>query len=233
MVMAQSFIQNVRIGQDGVIPAVIQDVATSEVLGLCYLDNEGLLRALQTGEAPTDLKNESLARAVGPRRRLVDVRVNADGDSLTVVVERQGGSAGHSKPASLLRVVGEGQPSGGDLSLVAAESLDLGIAINELYTLIMARKEKRPEGSYTTYLFNSGLDKILKKVAEEAGEVIIASKNGSPSEMVAELSDLFYHLLVLMVERDVKLGEVKGELSRRASGSRSNEEAVGSQLDQC
>jgi phosphoribosyl-ATP pyrophosphohydrolase/phosphoribosyl-AMP cyclohydrolase len=83
--------------------------------------------------------------------------------------------------------------------------------------LIADRKEKRPEGSYTTYLFNSGLDKILKKIAEESGEVIIASKNKSPREIISELADLFYHLLVLMVERDVKLSDVRDELTGRAS----------------
>lgn len=228
--MAQSFIQNVRIGQDGLIPAVIQDVATSEVLGLCYLDNEGLMRTLQTGEAPANLKNESLSRAVGPRRRLVDVRVNADGDSLTVIVEGQGGADGE-KPLSLMQDSRERRPAGAELSLVAAGSLELGIAINDLYGLITDRRQKRPEGSYTTYLFNSGLDKILKKIAEEAGEVIIASKNRSSGEIVSELADLIYHLVVLMVERDVKLSDVQGELSRRASGSRSNEDAGGSNLD--
>jgi phosphoribosyl-ATP pyrophosphohydrolase/phosphoribosyl-AMP cyclohydrolase len=83
--------------------------------------------------------------------------------------------------------------------------------------LISERKEKRPEGSYTTYLFNSGLDKILKKIAEESGEVIIAAKNKVAREITSELADLFYHLLVLMVERDIKLSDVRDELSRRAA----------------
>lgn len=94
---------------------------------------------------------------------------------------------------------------------------ELGPTLHNLYALISERKAERPEGSYTTYLFNSGLDKILKKVAEESGEVIIASKNGAPRELVSELADLFYHLLVLMVERDVKLNDVAGELTRRAA----------------
>jgi len=83
--------------------------------------------------------------------------------------------------------------------------------------LIADRKEKRPDGSYTTYLFNSGLDKILKKIAEECGEVIIAAKNESRARIVSELADLLYHLLVLMVEQEVRLGDVQDELARRAS----------------
>src|SRR5215467_7886055 len=97
-----------------------------------------------------------------------------------------------------------------------AGSNEFGVAINKLYALIADRKAKRPEGSYTTYLFNSGLDKILKKIAEESGEVIIAAKNKSQAEVVSELADLFYHILVLMVERDLKLGDVQEELARRA-----------------
>jgi phosphoribosyl-ATP pyrophosphohydrolase len=96
-------------------------------------------------------------------------------------------------------------------------SMEFGLAMNDLYGLITDRKEKRPEGSYTTYLFNCGLDKILKKIAEESGEVIIASKNKSSREIISELADLFYHLLVLMVERDVKLNDVRDELTRRAA----------------
>jgi phosphoribosyl-ATP pyrophosphohydrolase len=95
--------------------------------------------------------------------------------------------------------------------------MEFGLTLHNLYTLIGERKDKRPEGSYTTYLFNSGLDKILKKVAEESGEVIIASKNKAPRELIGELADLFYHLLVLMVERDVKLTDVANELTRRAA----------------
>jgi phosphoribosyl-ATP pyrophosphohydrolase/phosphoribosyl-AMP cyclohydrolase len=103
------------------------------------------------------------------------------------------------------------------VALVDVGSMDFGIAINKLYALIIDRKEKRPEGSYTSYLFNSGLDKILKKIAEESGEVIIAAKNRSSAEIISELSDLFYHLLVLMVERGVSLTEVQVELAARAT----------------
>src|SRR5262249_50318736 len=97
------------------------------------------------------------------------------------------------------------------------ESMEFGIGLTKLYALIADRKKNRPEGSYTSYLFNSGVDKMLKKIAEESGEVLIAAKNQSPRELVSELSDLFYHLLVLMVESDVKLSDVHNELKNRAS----------------
>ncbi len=106
------------------------------------------------------------------------------------------------------------------VSLVNVSAMNLGILLQDLYQLIQDRREKRPEGSYTTYLFNSGLDKILKKVGEESAETIIAAKNGNSDEarklLAAEISDLLYHVLVLMVERQVSLQDILNELNQRA-----------------
>lgn len=89
--------------------------------------------------------------------------------------------------------------------------------LNELYRTILARREKRPAGSYTAYLFEQGGDKILKKIGEEASEVIIAAKNGSRDEIAAEAADLIYHLLVLLAWHDMEPGEVLAELAARRS----------------
>jgi len=106
------------------------------------------------------------------------------------------------------------------VSLVNVAAMDLGIRLQDLFKLIQERKDQRPEGSYTSYLFNSGLDKILKKVGEESAETIIAAKNADEGEgrkqLSAEISDLLYHLLVLMVEREVSLHDISAELSARA-----------------
>ena len=106
------------------------------------------------------------------------------------------------------------------VALVNVSAMNLGILLQDLYQLIQDRREKRPEGSYTTYLFNSGLDKILKKVGEESAETIIAAKNGNSDEarklLTAEISDLLYHVLVLMVERQVSLQDILNELNQRA-----------------
>ncbi len=107
------------------------------------------------------------------------------------------------------------------VALVNVPAMELGISLQDLYDLIQERKEQRPEGSYTTYLFNSGLDKILKKVGEESAETIIAAKNAVNDEtrklLAGEISDLLYHLLVLMVERKVGLADIQTELNQRAS----------------
>jgi phosphoribosyl-ATP pyrophosphohydrolase/phosphoribosyl-AMP cyclohydrolase len=216
-------IQNVKFDERGLIPAILQDASTSDVIGLYQMNNECLVRTLSTGRAV--FLDEAGGGFVGGRFRLVDVRLIAEGGALSVLVETadqnggpdggpDGGPNGGDDGTSLLREINRGAPA--EVSLVDVGSLDFGIAINKLYALIIDRKEKRPEGSYTSYLFNSGLDKILKKIAEESGEVIIAAKNKSPVEIISELSDLFYHLLVLMVERGVSLAEVQAELARRA-----------------
>ena len=106
------------------------------------------------------------------------------------------------------------------VALVNVAAMNLGILLQDLYQLIQDRNEHRPEGSYTTYLFNSGLDKILKKVGEESAETIIAAKNARDDEtrklLASEISDLLYHLLVLMVERKVGLADIQAELHQRA-----------------
>jgi phosphoribosyl-ATP pyrophosphohydrolase/phosphoribosyl-AMP cyclohydrolase len=102
-----------------------------------------------------------------------------------------------------------------ELSVVDLPALDFGILFQNLYQLIEQRRAERPPNSYTTYLFDSGLDKILKKVGEESAETIIAAKNEARGELTGEITDLLYHLLVLMVEREVSLRDVAQELGNR------------------
>jgi phosphoribosyl-ATP pyrophosphohydrolase/phosphoribosyl-AMP cyclohydrolase len=216
-IMADKVIQSIKFDERGLIPAIVQDTATSEILWLGFMDNASLLKTLQTGQAHFVTADDSHPRWQAAHR-LLDVRVNADGDSITIFIEQETATQDKRKPTSLLKDFNEAQkPKSSDVSVVDVDSMEFGIALQDLYALIAERKAKRPEGSYTTYLFNSGVDKILKKIAEESGEVIIAAKNRSHREMVSELSDLFYHMLVLMVERDVRLADVHAELKHRAS----------------
>ena len=215
--MTERPIQNIRFDERGLIPAIVQDAATGEIISFRYMDNGSLLKTLQTGETTFSIVG---AGEGGPQKslRLIDVRINPDGGSLTVLVERDEAAPAESKPVSLLSDIKEAQSArGSEVSLVDVGSMEFGLAMNRLYSLITDRRDRRPDGSYTTYLFNSGLDKILKKIAEESGEVIIAAKNRSQREITSELADLYFHLLVLMVERDVTLGDVHRELERRAA----------------
>ena len=223
--MERRAIQNLVFDADGLIRAVVQDATTNEVVADGYMDHQSLALSLQTGAAcfpPSG--NPSGQQLDYP---IVDVRVSSNGQLLTVLIDKDRSAQAGKQPVND-RAVKHIEPS--ELSLIDVSSMEFGLAINSLYNLITERREQRPEGSYTTYLFNSGLDKILKKIAEEAGEVIIASKNQSTREIVSELADLFYHLLVLMVERDVKLSDVHAELARRASTPRVGDKKQHSEL---
>lgn len=215
--MAEILIQSICFDERGLIPAIVQDTTTRDVLSLGYMDNASLMKSLQTGQAhfsPTD----AASIALQSNHKLIDVRLNPDGSSLTVFIEQETSAKEKHRPQSLLNDFHEApQSKQSDVRVFDVDSMEFGIGLTNLYTLIADRKKHRPEGSYTTYLFNSGIDKILKKVAEESGEVIIAAKNQSAREIVTELSDLFYHLLVLMVESDVKLSDIHNELKNRAS----------------
>jgi len=206
-------IHNISFDEQGKIPAVLQDAGTNEVIALCFIDRESLTRTLESGE--TSLLADSVA-GINGSHPLLDIRVNSDGKSLTVLIQREPGRS-ETTPKSLLREAPAAKTGSSGVSLVDVSSMEFGVTVGELYALISERQQKRPEGSYTTYLFNSGLDKILKKIAEESGEVIIAAKNNAGPGLISEIADLVYHLLVLLVERDVKLGDVGDELIRRAA----------------
>ena len=223
-------LETIRFDDDGLVPAVVQDSTTGEVLMMAYMNADSMAKTLQTGEtwfwsrSRAELWNKGATS--GNRQRVVEMRMDCDGDALVVKVEAAGPACHTGERSCFHRAIaGEpprpagaapAEPAEPTLKVVDMSSMELGIQLNDLFTLIQHREAERPDGSYTTYLFNAGLDKILKKVGEEATETVIAAKNGAPREMVMELSDLFYHLLVLMVERGIELKDVCGELSVRA-----------------
>ena len=157
--------------------------------------------------------------ALAQRRDIRRVVADCDRDALTIFVEPQG-PACHTGARSCFH----NEVEGASHAEIEGERLDesgpprLSARLEQLYALIELRRRERPAGSYTTYLFNEGLDKILKKVGEEAAETIIAAKNEESAPLVSEISDLIYHLIVLMVERGVTLEMVSSELSKRSKG---------------
>ena len=248
--MSDALIHRLKFDREGLIPAIVQDAATGEVLMLAYMNEESLARTLQSGE--TWFWSRSRAElwhkgaTSGHTQQVVDLRLDCDGDTLLVYVHPHGPACHTGERTCFFQAgtgqAGTGQDSAGaktpleptdekkiaapreseiekhrgNLSLVNVPAMELGILLQDLFKLIQERKDQRPPNSYTTYLFNSGLDKILKKVGEEATETIIAAKNEGTKEMTAEITDLLYHLLVLMVEREVSLREIVAELGQRA-----------------
>ena len=209
-------IDDVKFDERGLVPAVVQDAHTRPVLMLAYMNAESLKRTLETGE--TWFWSRSRAQlwhkgeTSGHTQRVVDVILDCDGDALVVRVEPAGPACHTGKTSCFHNVIqGEGLSPAG-------EQVELGEVLGALYALVEARKRERPQGSYTTYLFDQGLDKILKKVGEESSETIIAAKNDDRSALTKESCDLLYHLMVLLVERGVTLGELSDELVRRRAG---------------
>lgn len=186
---------------NGLIPAVVQDASTREVLTVAYMNEEALRLTLERGETHFWSRSRQQlwhkGETSGNYQKVRAVRLDCDLDTVLVEVD-PAGPACHT----------------GAYSCFGVEPEIEGF-LKQLYALIEQRKEKRPESSYTTYLFNSGIDKILKKLGEEATETIVAAKNPESARLVAETADLVYHLLVLLVERGVTLEEVNRELKAR------------------
>ena len=206
---------DVKFDEHGLIPAIVQDARTREVLTLAYMNAESLKRTLESKETWFWSRSRSelwhKGATSGNIQRVTEIRQDCDNDALVVLVE-PAGPACHTGAQSCFN--GDIESAEVNQSLPDRSS-DLGSVLNDLFELIRSRKEQRPEGSYTTYLFTEGLDKILKKVGEEATETIIAAKGEDSAQLVNESVDLIYHLMVLLVERDVSLDQVGRELQAR------------------
>ena len=218
-------IADIKFDERGLVPVIVQDANTLQVLTLAYMSRESLERTLADQETWFWSRSRSSlwhkGETSGHKQRVVAISLDCDHDALRVLVV-PAGPACHSgaqscfhnelQEASLEARAGDGPES---------SKADLGEVLSRLYALIESRNRERPEGSYTTYLFDQGLDKILKKLGEECAETIIAAKNDDRQALVNESADLLYHLLVLLVQRGLTLDEVRSELlSRREKGSK-------------
>jgi phosphoribosyl-ATP pyrophosphohydrolase/phosphoribosyl-AMP cyclohydrolase len=196
-------VDDLSFDERGLIPAIVQDAQTREVLTLAYMNRESLERTIETRQTWfwSRSRNELWHKGAtsGNTQHVVDLVTDCDSDAIVVLV-KPAGPACHTGARSCF-----------DLQ----QDEELGGLLAQLYKLIESRERERPDGSYTTYLFDKGLDKILKKVGEESAETIIAAKNEETQPFVSEVSDLIYHLLVLLVARGVSLDQLRHELARR------------------
>src|SRR5829696_3779500 len=171
---------DVRFDECGLIPAIVQDATTREVLTLAYMNRESLARTLETNQTWFWSRSRKelwhKGETSGNTQQVVSLALDCDGDAIVVLV-KPAGPACHTGATSCF-----------DVPQSSAALLP------QLYELIQARERERPAGSYTTYLFDHGLDKILKKLGEESVETIVAAKNESRENLVGEVSDLIYHL---------------------------------------
>lgn len=199
-------IETLRFDEKGLIPAVVVDALTKKVLTVAYMNKESLTISMKEGRTCFwSRSRQELWRkgeTSGNVQHIVSITADCDRDALMVEVLKEG-------PACHL-----GTDSCFNDCIYRSEK-NHGFSIDELMALLLGRKADKPEGSYTTYLFEKGLDKILKKVGEESTEVIIAAKAEDKKETVYEIADLAYHVLVLMAEMGIPLDDVRKELASR------------------
>lgn len=196
----------------GLIPAIVQHARSGEVLMLGYMNEQALRLTLDTRQVTFwSRSRQSIWRkgeTSGNVLRLVDIRQDCDSDALLVLAEPAGPTCHTGMPSCFHRGL-DGEP--------LAERLPPSSILTQLSDLIAQRAAERPEGSYTVKLLDGGVDRIGKKIGEEAAEVIIAAKNAAPAELRWELADLLYHSLVLLAQQGLPPEEIWDELRRRHS----------------
>ncbi|NJN66716.1 MAG: bifunctional phosphoribosyl-AMP cyclohydrolase/phosphoribosyl-ATP diphosphatase HisIE [Chloroflexaceae bacterium] len=198
--------------EQGLIPAIVQHARSGEVLMLGYMNEEALRQTHESGRVTfwSRSRKEIWQKGAtsGNWLRLVELRQDCDGDTLLVLAEPAGPTCHTGQPTCFHRGLGGERVS---------SRVPSGTVVARLADVIHARRTEAPEGSYTAGLLRGGVDRIGKKIAEEAAEVIIAAKNHSRAELIYEMADLFYHALVLLENQDVPIDAVWEELERRAT----------------
>ena len=199
-------IDELKFDEKGLIPAIVVDSLSGKVLTLAYMNRESLKISMEKkltcffsrSRQELWLKGETS----GNYQHIVSITADCDKDALVVVVEKDG-PACHTGTDSCFTAP------------VFASDEKSQFTMDGLYELLLGRKRDLPEGSYTTYLFQKGIDKILKKIGEESTEVIIASKADDKKETVYEIADLAYHIMVMMVEMGISVDDIRKELASR------------------
>lgn len=205
-------IDTIQFDDKGLVPAIVQDAASKEVLTLAYMNQESLKKSIETRETWFYSRSRQelwhKGETSGNTQKIQDIRYDCDQDALLVLVTPEG-PACHKGTYTCFS-------SSLDNQEVAVNETDSVAILSELERIIAQREVERPEGAYTTYLFEKGVDKILKKVGEESAEVIIAAKNRDREELTNEAADLLYHLFVLLREQKVSFSEVTDILKERS-----------------
>ena len=199
-------IEKLKFDKDGLIPAVVVDSYTKKVLTVAYMNKESLKISMEKGLTCfySRSRNELWLKGEtsGNYQHIVSITADCDYDALTVVVEKDGPACHLNTDSCFTNEVYQ------------SEELH-EFTVNGLYDLLVGRKKDKPEGSYTTYLFEKGTDKILKKIGEECTEVIIAGKADDKKETIYEIADLAYHTMVLMVQMGISVEDIQRELASR------------------
>lgn len=202
-------IENIKFNDKGLVPVITQDINTKEVLMLAYMNKISIEKTIEEKTAYYYSRSRQelwkKGETSGNIQKVKELSYDCDADTILLKVEQEGVACHTGSYSCFFNKVIE-----------CHEKLDKpSNVLNELYSIIEGRKNKPKDDSYTNYLFDKGLDKILKKIGEETSEVIIGAKNKSKEELVYEVSDLVYHVLVLLVNEEIKLQDIRKELEGR------------------
>jgi len=200
-------IERIRFDEKGLVPAVVQDANTKEVLTVAYMNKESLIKTMESGETWFYSRSRQelwhKGATSGHTQKVVAIKTDCDQDALVVEV-LPNGPACHNGTTSCFTEMVQQNAEIGSVEMIA-----------KLVRVIEKREQEMPVGAYTTYLFDKGIDKICKKVGEEATEVVIGAKNRDAEEVKWEAADLIYHLLVLLQEQKVSIYDVLHVLKKR------------------
>ncbi|MBQ4338529.1 MAG: bifunctional phosphoribosyl-AMP cyclohydrolase/phosphoribosyl-ATP diphosphatase HisIE [Clostridia bacterium] len=194
-----------KYNSDGLIPAIVQDHYTKKVLMLAYMNEESLKISIEEGKTCFFSRSRQQlwrkGETSGNTQEIVSIRTDCDKDTLLIDVIKNGPACHTGEESCFFETV--------------TDNGDESFSYENLYKMLLGRKIEKKEGSYTTYLFEKGIDKILKKVGEECTEVIVAAKGNDKEETIFEIADLLYHVTVLMIEMGISIDDVTSELAKR------------------
>lgn len=199
----------IKWNQDGLIPAVVQDADTGQVLMVAYMNEESLRQTIETKKATYFSRSRQKlwvkGETSGHFQHVEQILVDCDEDTLLIKVKQEGAACHTGERSCFYRNL-EGEKT---------DNQPKKIILDRIYDVVIDRQKNPKEGSYTNYLLDKGIDKILKKVGEESAETIIACKNNSKEEITYETADLLYHLTVMLVDRGLTYQDIFGELEKR------------------
>ncbi|MEN1968457.1 bifunctional phosphoribosyl-AMP cyclohydrolase/phosphoribosyl-ATP diphosphatase HisIE [Lentibacillus sp. N15] len=199
-------VEQIKFDEQGLVPAIIQDNDTGKVLTLAYMNEAALQKTLETNETWLYSRSRqqlwNKGETSGNKQIVQNITYDCDGDALLVQVQPLGPACHTGAETCFHKPLNHGSPNQFAM-------------ISNLVKTIKQRRDHPVDGSYTTYLFHEGIDKVLKKVGEETSEVIIGAKNADNEELIWEISDLIYHTLILMDIRGVSLADIRQELMKR------------------
>jgi phosphoribosyl-ATP pyrophosphohydrolase/phosphoribosyl-AMP cyclohydrolase len=199
-------IKEIKFGADGLIPAIVIDTQSKEVLMMAYMNEESLRVSMAEGRTCFWSRSRKelwrKGETSGNVQQIVSITADCDADTLLVEVQKSGPACHTGSTSCFFQPLFEGEAAA-------------GFRYEDLFEMLRGRKANPKEGSYTTYLFEKGIDKILKKVGEETTEVILAAKDRDKANTVYEIGDLMYHVMVLMIESGIELEDIRREMASR------------------